>query len=46
LNFVSVNNKEIAILIYQRISHIYEKDKEYEKIVSLVKELIENMMFE
>jgi hypothetical protein len=40
MNFVSVNIKDTAILIYKRILHIYEKDEEYNNVVSTIKEYI------
>jgi len=39
-NFINVNDKNTAEVIYDRISYIYEKDKEYINVVSTVKKLI------
>jgi hypothetical protein len=46
INFIHVNNKEIAILIYKRFSHIYEKDKEYNTIIAEVKQYVNHLLIQ
>ena len=43
MDFIRVNNDEIAKLICQRISYIYNKDIEYKKIVSTFKNALNIM---
>ena len=39
-NFINVNDKTTSTMIYERISYIYEKDKEYINVVLTVKKMI------
>ena len=40
LGFINVNSDDISKLIYERILYIYDKDKDYNNIVEIIKEFV------